>query len=265
MRSHGKLCSSCTAIPFSPECQVEVEGKQTTALRDTGALITIVQSSLIPERCLSGKTIEIVMASSPVKLSLPIGTVHLNTPFFEGKTEVAVMKQPVEQVLVGNYRKSEDGVLTPVPVYAIREICAVVRTRAWVEKTDKPLKTSGSLLGNVTPAELGQAQKEDPTLEKARKLADNGTKCTSSGHKAISTATYNWRKGILYRTFLQNGKETRQVVVPNKFRNEVLRLAHDTPMSGHLGVTKTKKKIWNDFVWPGICGDIRRDPCKRYI
>lgn len=268
VQSHGKLCTVCTAIPFSPECHVEVEGKKATALRDTGASITIVKTSLVPERCLSGETVEIVMASSLEKMSLPIAIVHLNTPFFEGKTKVAVMEQPVEQVLLGNYCNFEDGTLIPIPVYPIREICATVETKTSAEKEKKPLKTSSSILGNVTPAELSQAQKEDPTLEKARKLADSGNTCKSRGRKTVSSATYSWRKGILYRTFLKNGKDTKQVVVPKKFRSEVLRLAHDTPMSGHLGVTKTRQKIWSDFVWPGICGDIRRycascDVCQR--
>ena len=30
-----------------------------------------------------------------------------------------------------------------------------------------------------------------------------------------------------------------QIVIPKKYRNTVLHLAHDTPMAGHLGVSKT--------------------------
>ena len=64
---------------------------------------------------------------------------------------------------------------------------------------------------------------------------------------------------MLYRRHeTRNGEITSQVVVPKKFREEVMHLAHDTPMAGHLDVTKTRARIWNDFAWPGICGDIRR-------
>ena len=42
-----------------------------------------------------------------------------------------------------------------------------------------------------------------------------------------------------------------QIVVPRAYRSEILNLAHETPMSGHLGVNKTYHKILNHFFWPG--------------
>ena len=43
-----------------------------------------------------------------------------------------------------------------------------------------------------------------------------------------------------------------QIVVPRAYRPEILNLAHETPMSGHLGVNKTYHKIHNHFFWPGL-------------
>ena len=43
-----------------------------------------------------------------------------------------------------------------------------------------------------------------------------------------------------------------QVVVPKVYRPEILKLAHDIPLGGHLGVHKTKDKIMRNFFWPGI-------------
>ena len=34
-----------------------------------------------------------------------------------------------------------------------------------------------------------------------------------------------------------------QIVVPRAYRPEILNLAHETPMSGHLGVNKTYHKL----------------------
>ncbi len=48
-----------------------------------------------------------------------------------------------------------------------------------------------------------------------------------------------------------------QVVVPNKFRNEILSLAHDSPLAGHLGVTKTYDRILRQFFWPGLKRDVK--------
>ena len=47
-----------------------------------------------------------------------------------------------------------------------------------------------------------------------------------------------------------------QIVVPRIYRSEILNLAHDTPMSGHLGVNKTYHKILNHFYWPGLKSDV---------
>ena len=43
-----------------------------------------------------------------------------------------------------------------------------------------------------------------------------------------------------------------QIVVPSGYRSHILSLAHDIPMSGHLGVTKTCDRILQHFYWPGI-------------
>ena len=52
-----------------------------------------------------------------------------------------------------------------------------------------------------------------------------------------------------------------QIVVPRLYRPEILNLAHETPMSGHLGVNKTYHKILNHFYWPGIKSDVSQH-CK---
>ena len=43
-----------------------------------------------------------------------------------------------------------------------------------------------------------------------------------------------------------------QIVVPKAYRPEILNLAHETPMSGHLGINKTYHKILKHFYWPGL-------------
>ena len=39
-----------------------------------------------------------------------------------------------------------------------------------------------------------------------------------------------------------------QIVVPKIYRSDILSLALETPMSGHLGVNKTYHKILNHFI-----------------
>jgi hypothetical protein len=211
--------------------------------------------------------VEVVLASSPEKLHLQTAVVCLNTPYFDGKTEVVLMDNPVRPVLIGNYRKDETGEITTVPVYAVRDICAAVQTRSAAVKENRPLKLTISAIGNITPEQLAEEQKKDPSLEKIRQSVEHPPGL-SRGKKKANGGQYKWIKGLLYRVYEQGGKVFKQVVVPKKFRNDVMALAHDTPMAGHLGVQKTRARVWGDFVWPGVCGDVRRfcascDACQR--
>ena len=43
-----------------------------------------------------------------------------------------------------------------------------------------------------------------------------------------------------------------QIVVPKSYRHEILSIAHEIPMSGHLGINKTYHIIINHFYWPGL-------------
>lgn len=48
----------------------------------------------------------------------------------------------------------------------------------------------------------------------------------------------------------------KQVVVPSSYRLEILRLAHDIPFAGHLGVNKTYDRVLRNFFWPGLKNDV---------
>ena len=74
----------------------------------------------------------------------------------------------------------------------------------------------------------------------------------------------------MYRQFTKGKKLLLQLVIPESYREKVLRLAHETLMSGHLGITKTMYKVLTEFFWPGVCGDVSRfcksfDICQRTI
>ena len=71
--------------------------------------------------------------------------------------------------------------------------------------------------------------------------------------------------------FDANGEQTtRQVVVPQPLRQQVMNVAHSSILGGHLGVKKTTNKITSNFYWPGIHGDITGfcqscDICQRTV
>ena len=78
------------------------------------------------------------------------------------------------------------------------------------------------------------------------------------------------KKGLLYRQFTKGNKVTLQLVIPGVFREKVLRLAHETLLTEHLGIKKTLDRVVSEFFWPGVCGDVARfckscDICQRTI
>ena len=75
---------------------------------------------------------------------------------------------------------------------------------------------------------------------------------------------YYVKNGILMRKWRPpdvSAEYDHQIVVPRIYCSEIMNLAHEIPMSGHLGVNKTYHKILNHFYWPGLKSDVSQH-CK---
>eukprot|EP00794_Sanderia_malayensis_P021282 gene21282-23353_t len=70
------------------------------------------------------------------------------------------------------------------------------------------------------------------------------------------------KNGILHRVYshpkVNGGIEIRQVVVPKDLRSQVIELAHNSLMGGHMGIRKTSDRVLSSFYWPGLKGDVTR-------
>ena len=49
---------------------------------------------------------------------------------------------------------------------------------------------------------------------------------------------------------------SHQIVVPSCYREDILSLAHESPLAGHLGINKTYQKVLSHFYWPGLHKDV---------
>ncbi|XP_070212629.1 uncharacterized protein [Littorina saxatilis] len=266
--SYDMLCDVCEKKNFTKFSQVLVEGKPATAYRDTGSTSIIVDADLVPEGKISSQVRETTLAKKNVKETLRTAKIHLDTPYFVGETEVSVMENPVHPVLIGN-KMGVGSARKETPVYPIRnpelkETAAAVTTRQEerreMEEQEKTptFPETDQLFSSV---DLKKEQREDHTLNRLHVLAE--TKIVKG------RVTFVHVKGILYRQYIDKyGKTHQQVVVPIQRRSKVLSVGHDTPMAGHLGHKKTRERVWQDFYWPGMVGDIRRycmscDTCQR--
>ena len=66
------------------------------------------------------------------------------------------------------------------------------------------------------------------------------------------------KNGLVYRQYssTKDDKICSQLIVPSKYRTLVIRLAHESIMSGHLATRRTVSRVLSEFHWPGIQADI---------
>ena len=106
-------------------------------------------------------------------------------------------------------------------------------------------------LAELTPSELQEAQAEDDSLQTLMEAAEKGE------------GDYLMRGQTLYHRSEDDwGNELEQLVIPAKYRSEVLAMAHGSPLAAHLGKKKTIKRVLKEFFWPGLSRDVA-DYCQR--
>ena len=106
---------------------------------------------------------------------------------------------------------------------------------------------------DLDASNLKTMQEDDESLKQAWEAARGKPNC------AVGPGFFI-KDGLLHR---KAGKvdQFEQVVVPLSCRQDILRLAHEVPLAGHLGKNKTAKRILNRFYWPTLFRDVR-DYCR---
>ena len=121
-------------------------------------------------------------------------------------------------------------------------------------------------VGEISTAKLVELQREDRTLDKLFSRVTNESDSDNDEHVYVNDnglLMRQWRNRTDYDVI-------DQIVLPYCLRSEVLKIAHDVPAAGHLGMTKTKNRILRYFYWPNIYKDITKyvrscDVCQRII
>ena len=119
-----------------------------------------------------------------------------------------------------------------------------------------------------SPVELHQAQLEDPNIgdiliakQSNCKPAIEHAKGQSLEYRRLlqQWEQLSMRDGLLCRNYAQPSEDKgwTQLVVPKKFRREILRDLHEGVTGGHLGQEKTLSKLKERFYWPGHYNDVR--------
>ena len=223
-------------------------GRYGKVLRDTGCNMIGVTKHLIDENQYQTKTVMCKTITGSC-VELPTAIVHIDSPYFKGETEVCVLPDTaVADIIIGNV----DGVFqceinSNVHNEHYSCICET-RSKTSQQKLCKNIhQTLVSI--HTNPEDFKKEQEGDPSLSKCF------LKTKQDSEDNINFIIVD---GFLYREKTDQDNYVRQLVVPNKFREDVLKLAHDIPFSGHQGMRRTKYRIQNEFYWPGMYKQINR-------
>ncbi|XP_034567353.1 uncharacterized protein LOC117832370 [Notolabrus celidotus] len=254
-------------------------------LRDTAAHDSYILSSVLPFSNGSDTGDVILMRGMGLGVvPVPLHTVVINCGLVQGEVAMGVRPAlPIEgvDVILGNGLAGSRvwAEVPPPPIVSstptmsgnpdvnslcfpeVFTACAVTRAMSHAQgETEQEEEVSGAdsvlvpdTLLSVSHGDLAAEQRADPSL---RQLFD-AVLCPEEGSSAAGG--YVLQGELLVRKWLAHGEDfvgepVFQVVVPEKFRGEVLKTSHD--QSGHLGVRKTYNYILRYFFWPRMKRDV---------
>ena len=123
-----------------------------------------------------------------------------------------------------------------------------------VNESQSPVEDSDF---SISHGQLIREQESDEEIFQLAKYAVNETEASQEGQ------CFYWKSGVLMRKWRprdvpadEEWMVVHQIVIPKKYRREILSLAHESAMAGHLGVNKTYLKILNHFYSPHLRRDI---------
>jgi hypothetical protein len=168
--------------------------------------------------------------------------IDVDTPYVKGGVVALVMNSPFADLIVGNYTRVDIPQQMPRELdKAVDEKCQAVETRASAKQTKREcdvLEERSVVSEIVCRDEWLEEQGKDSSLEQFRKR----TRDCSEENFIIR------ENGMMYRVFkTKSGDILKQVIVPSKFRKQILALGHDIPMAGHLGIKKTRERVLRNF------------------
>ncbi|XP_073721213.1 uncharacterized protein [Misgurnus anguillicaudatus] len=263
--------------------------------RDTGAFQSVILQDILPfaERSALGSEV-LVKGFGADYLSMPLHNIHLQSDLITGDVVVALCSQiPIDGVsfILGN--DLAGGKVLPAPEVTVTPyksdgpdqlelvypetfpVCVTTRAMSAKRHKCKPSNNQSEVslydtflakdemsltgFGEMFPSheKLIHEQKQDPTLASLFEdvVLEEALLDVASG--------YFVSDGVLMRKWTDPKMSSQddwssvfQVVVPAVYRSDILYLAHDHCLSGHLGVKKTLDRVLRHFFWPGVKTDV---------
>ena len=147
----------------------------------------------------------------------------------------------------------------------IGQIFAKTSSPSTQSSVQTDLSTSDSSMSNYQGHDSLSRSQLISNQHKDLETLDLFHKALSEDEASRNQVCYYIKNGVLMRKWRppdvpveDEWTVKHQIVVPKLYRSEILSLAHENQMSGHLGVNKTYHKILNHFFWPGLKADVSK-------
>uniref|UniRef100_A0A674NL88 Gypsy retrotransposon integrase-like protein 1 n=1 Tax=Takifugu rubripes TaxID=31033 RepID=A0A674NL88_TAKRU len=255
-------------------------------LRDTAASQSFILAGVLPLGPGSAVGSDVpVLGFGMEDLNVPLHRVCIRSDLLSGEVTVGVRPAfPVQGVA---FLVTPE--VTPVPITqspdelarkfpTVFAACAVTRSKYRKGEDEIGLSDSFRCGGVDMPQPTSGTEVEvAPNLERLTLSRQQLAECqrvdasltplfervVATGAVDTLTTGFFLKDGILMRKFTppcvspaEDWCVSTQIVVPRPYRSEILSLAHETPLSGHLGIRKTHDRILRNFFWPGLKGDV---------
>lgn len=114
-----------------------------------------------------------------------------------------------------------------------------------------------AFLGPISSSTFAQQQRSDPTLQQLIKYIEGKASMPPAPFKR-GLSSFFMNNGMVVKKNFAPNKVAYLLVVPSSLREEILQALHDEPTAGHLGFTRTLRRIQDRYYWPRLSADVAR-------
>ncbi len=188
-------------------------------------------------------------------IQAPIARVNVDTPYYKGEVQAWCIEHPLYDLIIGNI----DGAREPNDPEVLKSVSVLTRNQAKQKNKPYPkLKVPGNIK-DISVENIEHEQQSDASLFKIREHVSSKKEFKKTNGTKMSYVSKN---NLIYREFesqkVERGKKFCQLVVPEIYRKEVMKLAHESLMAGHMATTRTVSRVLSEFYWPGVQSDVKR-------
>ncbi|WP_078477194.1 hypothetical protein [Solemya elarraichensis gill symbiont] len=288
-------------VKYTGQARINNNTTYVTYLRDTGATISLLTATEQTANQLeyTGEHVTI-RGVNYIPGNYPLAKINVNCPIYQGTLTVAILTHRCAagvDLIIGNdcdidpvadlitcgvvTRSNKTAISFDETVVSIPNLENTPDTEEYVlpfrntieinspsEKASKETPHDSPSIDDLSPDKLLQEQKNDPTLLPLWEMAHEEKPMRQGYYIQPESRLLMRREQPQDPSKVRPWKIYDQVVVPRGFRNHITGIAHDSLSMGHLGPSKTLKRIKRRFFRPGIRADVKRfchscGPCQR--